>query len=229
MAFPSGLYRLEWVFNYTTTQGNDVQEFGLYFVSSAPSVPPVDLGADLQALADAGRNSWNTNFGALSSFFSAAVHGNTVKAYVLDTALHATDSRASAFSGGSAFVGTSSTGMPAQNSLVVTTLADDPAHFAPHRANRRGRFYLPTMGESILSGQGFVTTGNRDSILAAASAFVTDITPTLSNGHGVTPIIVSRKLVSISTMQYVGVGLLVDTQRRRRNKLVESPTYSLFA
>lgn len=229
MAFPSGLYRMEWVFNFASTQGNDVQEFGLFFASVNPEAPPTDENADLQALADAGRNSWNTEFGPLVSFFSSAVSGNTVKSYVLDSSLHATNSAASAFSGGSAFVGTSSTGLPAQNSLVVTTLADDPTHFVPHRANRRGRFYLPTMGESILSSAGFVTTGNRTSIAAAANAFVSGIDPILSNGAGVQPIIVSRKLASVSVMQYTGVGLLVDTQRRRRNKLVESTTYSLFA
>jgi len=113
--------------------------------------------------------------------------------------------------------GESGTQLPPQDSIAVSTRTN--------RVGRRGhgRFYLPSATSASLS-QGKVSSGAQADILAAAQTFLHDV----SYSHVVIPFIQVRPIVTgapydaYGIVEQVRVGTIMDTQRRRRDRLVES-------
>jgi len=219
MAYPANLIYTKLTFSWTGGGMSEIQEFGFWQThTGTPS-----WATDLQTLADGTRDAWNTNFGSVASWFSNAINGVKVACYEMDSTLHAVSSASSAFSSGHTFHGTDSTGLPPQDTVVITLYCDDPAHFVGHRARRRGRFYLPTMGASQLNGQGYLGTSTVAGILGQAKAFVQDVDNIGLSGSGKPPIgVLSRADVNWREAAFIGCGRIIDTQRRRRNKLSEA-------
>lgn len=79
----------------------------------------------------------------------------------------------------------------------------------------RGRFYLPPLSVATIAG-GRVTPANQTIIADSAQ----DMMATLQ-GAGLQPVVYSRIARAAVTITRIDVGDVVDTQRRRRNKLVE--------
>lgn len=110
-------------------------------------------------------------------------------------------------------VGTSaSAGLPLQCAPVVSLRTLDASR------KGRGRFYAPSPAVDA-QGEGRLTTTARGNLADAAEALfnglqAAGLTPVLYGGAGATPI-------NLTTLD---VGDVIDTQRRRRNKLVESRT-----
>jgi hypothetical protein len=111
--------------------------------------------------------------------------------------------------------GSGSNTPPNQVALAVTLetgYARGPAH--------RGRFYLP-MPMTPLASDGRIATGSRDPVAATAATFLAALNAVTANAKvGV----FSRKagVAGHRAVTLMSVGRVLDTQRRRRNKLVEA-------
>lgn len=100
--------------------------------------------------------------------------------------------------------------LPPQCSCVVSLRTA-----LPTRAGR-GRFYLPSFGvDQVLNGR--ITASAVSSVKNAAQKFVQSL-----NGAGYTVVVYHRSTKSSDTVTHGDVGDVFDTQRRRRNKLIES-------
>lgn len=79
----------------------------------------------------------------------------------------------------------------------------------------RGRFYLPPLAVSVLLA-GRVTPAVQSDLADAAALMLQALA-----GGGLTPVVYSRTAHAAVTITSIDVGDVIDTQRRRRNKLVE--------
>lgn len=108
-------------------------------------------------------------------------------------------------------VGTNATStLPPQCSIVVslrTALFDRTG---------RGRFYLPAFGSDQLAAGRLPATA-RTQVATASQKFVQSL-----NGAGYTVCVYHRKTRTHDNVTKVSVGDVYDTQRRRRDKLIES-------
>lgn len=121
---------------------------------------------------------------------------------------------------GAALVGAGSANMPPQCSMVVTLLTGIPGK------STRGRFYWPHVG-------GTVSNGGKSSLVGqtTATAFSGLLSNwgTLIDGVDIRPAVVSEKTGLITPVSTVSVGDVIDTQRRRRDGLVETRFVSALA
>lgn len=108
-------------------------------------------------------------------------------------------------------VGTDASGpLPPQCSIVVSMRT------ALFNKSGRGRFYLPTFGVDVLAAGRLPTTA-RLQTTTAAQKMVQSL-----NGAGYTVCIYHRTTKTHDNVVSVNVGDVYDTQRRRRDKLIES-------
>lgn len=114
----------------------------------------------------------------------------------------------------------SSTGFPAQVSLVATLLAGNGRGLAG-----KGRMYLP--GIAIpLAGTGHLAVGQNSGVATKLATFFNTIESSFDGGqvinasHGRAPFLGSTAVNRY--VSHIRVGDVYDTQRRRRNSLVES-------
>lgn len=83
----------------------------------------------------------------------------------------------------------------------------------------RGRWYLPCPANNTLTSTGRLITGNVTAIVTSMSAFFTALQSGLAGGNAV---VYSKKEAAVNAIVSFDVGDVIDAQRRRRNKLVES-------
>jgi hypothetical protein len=112
--------------------------------------------------------------------------------------------------------GESSTQLPPQDSIAVSWRTQQ---IGPRG---RGRIFLAGSTSASLSG-GHVSSGTQSDITAAAVAFLQALAYT-SASWNVIPIVTGAPYEDYGIVNQVRVGSVVDTQRRRRNRLTE--TYS---
>src|SRR5690606_33116580 len=82
----------------------------------------------------------------------------------------------------------------------------------------RGRFYAPSLAVDQVEA-GRMTTAARDTLADAAE----DLVQGLTAGGG-TLVIYHRSAGTVTPVTSLDVGDVIDTQRRRRNKLIEART-----
>lgn len=100
--------------------------------------------------------------------------------------------------------------LPPQNSVVVSLRSNTPT-----RAGR-GRFYLPSPVVTTVIDQR-LDSAAQDDILNGALAMLNHM-----KGLGATPVVYHRGSSTVTPVVSIDVGDVFDTQRRRRNKLVET-------
>lgn len=104
--------------------------------------------------------------------------------------------------------------LPAQCALCVSWRSDTAT-----RAGR-GRLYLPPLAVSVMSA-GRASAGTVTAVVAAVKA-MTDVLV----GDALTPVLYSRSAHTTTAITKFDVGNVIDTQRRRRDKLIEVRTSS---
>jgi hypothetical protein len=102
--------------------------------------------------------------------------------------------------------------LPPQNAVVVSLRTD-----LPTRAGR-GRFYLPGPDVTTLSG-GRLNNGARTALANAAADLIGDL-----NDSGAVTEVYHRVTKTGTAVVRFDIGDVFDTQRRRRDKLVETRT-----
>ena len=114
-----------------------------------------------------------------------------------------------------AIVGTNATGtLPPQTTMAISLRTD----LATRKG--RGRFYLPPFAVNADSA-GRILTDARDTALAGAVAMMDHMIAAL-----LTPVIFHKDDGTTTPVTRMDAGDVFDTQRRRRNKLVESRSSS---
>jgi len=104
--------------------------------------------------------------------------------------------------------------LPAQCSLVASWRSDTATR------GGRGRMYLPAMATSIMSG-GKASAGTITTVVAAVKAMMDVLV-----ADAQTPVLYSRLTHTTTAITKFDVGDVIDTQRRRRDKLIEVRTSS---
>ena len=157
-------------------------------------------GAYIDALA--ADSDWTDLFPSLVNFTEGT-------AYLVDEATGTTISEGAC---GSAYAGSGEdAALPPQLAIAVTLRT------ALSGASFRGRYYLPCTDFSGITDVGRLTLTAKNQILTSlTAAHDAEIT------EGCTVEIYSRTHHSIEAVTIISVGDVVDTQRRRRDKLVES-------
>lgn len=145
------------------------------------------------------------------AFFSATLHFGPCKISEVTEGtgvIVATGEGTSSFDGGS-IIGP----LPPQCSAVVSLLT--PLAGASHR----GRYYLPSPVSDAILASGRFQGGNLDDVLAALVLAHTD---EMADSLATEVVVYSRTLHSSTPVERLRIGDVVDTQRRRRDKLVET-------
>lgn len=104
--------------------------------------------------------------------------------------------------------------LPAQCTTCVSTLS------ALATRSGRGRFYLPPFGVASMSG-GRVLAASVTAAVAGAKAMFDSLL-----GAGLQPVLVNKTTKVVTPVTGFKFGNVYDTQRRRRDKLVEVYTQS---
>ena len=172
--------------------------------------------AELKAWADAiaALNGGHCLPGEFDALFSSAVTTTKVRVEALGADGSLVQAAESSLS--PSHSGTGTPAMPPQTSLVMTLQSDRPGR------SYTGRSYLPALGASINSTSLRVNLGTLQSYADAYSGWLQDVAdaaPGSPAGFG--PVVVSTKMDLRSPVTAVRAGDVLDTQRRRRDALIE--------
>lgn len=172
---------------------------------------------DSSDIASAVAGDINTNFGALWTAWRPYIDDNCtiterelVTTDVTTGAVLATTPLtvpAAATGSSASFV------LPPQNAFVISLRTIQPG------ASGRGRFYLPGLTALSLTNLGAVVTSDRNALVDAFATYAGDVFTSSSNLTNLC--VYSRTLGQSFNCTSVDAGSVWDTQRRRRNELVE--------
>lgn len=118
--------------------------------------------------------------------------------------------------------GTGTLGKPLQTSLVISLLTGRPGR------SYRGRLYLPYWGAPTLQDTGRVAASSRQSIVDAMQVWLTAVGAAAPIGGGLELVVVSQTIGIAARVNQLSIGDVPDTQRRRRDSLVEQRTGVVF-
>lgn len=181
-----------------------------------------DATAPTQAGIDQIRDAWATFFASSTSYISSLYTFTQAKAAVIDDTGHTILDSVKYSYPGTAVVGGRAAGhLPAQCALVVTLMSDRPRGKAS-----KGRMYLPGIAASIgnngkidATSAGAIATNLKTFFDSFASdADVPDQLILAAKGTGAFPALTAQN----DYVEKIKVGDVIDTQRRRRNGLVET-------
>jgi len=188
-----------------------------------------DATAPTQAAVDQIRDAWAVFFASATSYVSNLYTFTQAKAALIDDAGHTVLDSVKYSYPGTAVVGGRSAGhLPPQNALVVTLLSDRPRGKAS-----KGRMYLPgvcvgigTNGKIDATSVGAIATNLKtffDSMVGDAD--IPDQLILAAKGTGALPALTAQN----DYVETIKVGDVYDTQRRRRNQLVETYVQRVLA
>lgn len=178
--------------------------------TSAPNDTTVVAPSGMTAAHDAAQVLFNT----AAMKFGTNVTFNEVRGYRIDAAGHARGPVALAPSVPPIPGLSASNHHPWQCSTVVSLVSTGTGH------GRKGRVYLPPQGLAV-DDTGHISTADATAIRTAMSNFLTSIVTPAYEGTPTRLVIASKTYGTLNTVDRTRVGLVIDTQRRRRNKEVE--------
>lgn len=103
--------------------------------------------------------------------------------------------------------------LPAQCATVVSLTSETAT-----RAGR-GRFYLPPLAVTVMN-TGRLSAASMTALVAAVDSLFSS----LGSGTPLDPVLYSRTAHTLTNITGGNIGNVIDTQRRRRNKLIEVRT-----
>lgn len=227
MPFPQNMIYIRYEFAW---QNTEIQDTGLWaeVVQEGAAAFPGWGDNTMQALADKAVNAWVAGFDA-EARFSASVDAVRAVVYHYDQSHNEVlDRSEAAFTDANAWGGTASNSMPPQNSVVLSLYGYDPAGYTPQRGRKRGRMYLPTPAAGDIDATGKLTVTIQQQYLDMGTNFMNALTGQLdipdeaeSGDTHIRPVVNSVAGSIATRVGWLRVGRVVDTQRRRRNKLSE--------
>jgi hypothetical protein len=210
-------------FLFTVAGTDEVADTGFHLTDptstsfDAASVLGLWSGADLTALAELYVDLMNAS-GAIMGWATYS-HLSGVKLAAVDTGGHyLTEPLTQAVTGAQ---GGAHQVIP-QSTQVLTLHSGQ--HFG--RANH-GRMYLPHTQPVLATDTPEVDNTNQHNMAVAAQTFVRAVNTLAASRHAGTRVSNLSRLGTGTTkvVAFVGIGKVVDTQRRRRNRLTESIEY----
>jgi len=179
---------------------------------------------DWDALIDAMETAWTDNVGGLTEKSHLVKVAYSEWDTVSFTGWHQRRAKAVNHAGGSGNM------LPPQNAVVATLLNVDETGI-PIRS-RRGRVYFGMVPATFLDANGALTSTGHDGYATAMQGFqdAANSVPASSSGDIVTDglCVASPTNSQIYNAQDYGIGLAIDTQRRRRQKRTEGIVYTAF-
>lgn len=217
MAYDRQFIRITWGFTVTGT--DEIADTTLSYSSAAgwtgaaAALAEIDGGVgighdsatNLQSLLETSGLNW-ADYSELRTVKFAAV--GTDGSYLADPSLYE-DS-------------TPATGSATQVAPQETCVLSLRSGFTIGKGNY-GRMYLPHTRLTLDAGTPKAAGGTRDNIAIAGKAFVNAITALLNTVTTATifPVIMSQTGITSKGVTAVAVGDVIDTQRRRRNRIPE--------
>lgn len=209
--------------------GGEVWSTGLRFCAALDTEAPITpgllqpSGSALQAMAD-GIGALNTNKGfptrAINDL-SAALDLASIRVSWLDS--QGVLGSAAEYTFPTPVHGSDSMDRPLQVALVMTL--NQGAQYGRHY---RGRMFLPSIAGPPLDTQGRVAATARTDRLVEWATFIDQVATVIdeqAGGGGVIyPIVWSRTTKLARTVNNLAMGDVLDTQRRRRDRLREART-----
>lgn len=197
---------------------------------------PTDWPADIQGLAEAIRDEWVADMTGYKGRVGPACHAVNVEAYHLATTGLTLDKGVAPFDGANAWQGSGNATTPFQCSTVLSMYAYQPGTFTQNGKYKRGRSYWLPPAPATLDDDGRLTTTNQSEQLTMFGGFFNDVQGTHIGGTA--PVtdndyfnlgLVSKTSGLFYPITYVGIGRVIDTQRRRRRSLDEARTWTTIA
>lgn len=221
MAVPNNLAK---VTMHGRLGGSEIALFGFH-IRLATSSEPTE--AQRQEVADKIGETWLDAFGTAKDLFCGAYQLEYVRLDWLDpepgphhlkTDVVTTSSFAT--SGTNSFIGTGAS-LPWECAIVVSMAAYPPGGFAPNKGRHRGRFYLPGVPASVITG---TEAQMPDTAVQAyserAAAWLEAINDVVSDDFDtqMRVVILSRVDDAAYDVQHIWVDSKIDSQRRRENR-----------
>ena len=218
-------------YEFTWQESPEIQNFG-FFTRKLESgdYPAPGEAAAAQAIADKAVAAFKANI--RETHYAAAVTAARATAYTMEAdGVHVSEKGVTGFSGANAWEGSLGIPLPPENSVVMSLYALDPTSFqGANPGTKRGRVYLPTPGTDVLTSTGRVASAVLTDWIDDWQGWYDDITGEITLAGGsfhIVPCIRSlggkRGTAAETTydVAYLRFGSIVDTQRRRRDKLPE--------
>lgn len=199
------------------TLGSGAEEFSTSFAVQSLGGDPVTDPAVLAAWADACLALWAPGTGwpgDLRAMLGSTSAITTIRVYNYPAPGSAADALGQ--SSTAAVAGSGTVILPFQSSLVYTLRTARPGR------SYRGRMYWPFVTASMLA-TGLVNTAST-SLASRASSFAQMLAAHCTAGPlaSLDPMVASAATGDVTPVTSVRVGNVMDTQRRRRDNLVES-------
>lgn len=199
-----------------------------------------DWPNDVQTIAEKVRDAWVATV-PTKSLYSSAVNLKSAQVYHMGTDNKTLDKGEATFDGDDTWNGTASGGLPWECATVVSLWGYTPGAFTQNKGRKRNRFYLPPMATSVMGTyNGKLTSAAQATITSEIGAFLNtvqgmefDFEPNPAGNDYVQLVALSKgdtapvggaapRPPSYTQVLTIGVGNVVDAQRRRRNKQIEA-------
>jgi hypothetical protein len=219
-----------------STVGEEIAVCSFFVKLNHEAGAPTNWPEMTQDLAQKTYEAWQSAFPSITQrrYFGAGLVLRDCSTYHLDAATaHTLDKGAFAPAPGSEWKGGGSNKpLPLEDTVVVSLYGYLPGTFVPDRSRKRGRMYLPPMDSEALTTDaprwGRLAVAAQGDLKTAAGNFFNDMQgktvgdDPLGIGQTWELVVLSRLGGFATPVQAIRVGDVIDTQRRRRNKLPEA-------
>lgn len=217
--------------------GNDIAVFGVNGHLHHITGNTIDWQEYMQDAAEKARDKWVQHLDPIT--WTPVVTAVKCEAYHLDTAGKVLDKGLAGFTGPAQWKGSAGGGtLPWETSLCVSIYGYEPGSFTRYGASKRGRFYLPPMPVSAVTGvRGHLHPSTKSQLIGDLGDFLNDIEGMVLGPSGQGADYFELGIISASTNKGAtpngsftravkwGFDDRFDSQRRRENKDVVPKTW----
>lgn len=231
---PADMFYARVIFDlYVSGQAVDSAVIGFHGHRNHTAGNTTDPAGDSQRAATGICTRFVSDLSGLQAFTGEACVARQVDVYALDIHNKAIAKGTEFFSDHGGWAGTSSAALPWQCAMVASLYGYPESGITQARGRKRGRFYFPVPGAGVLTTDGRLSSGAQEGYLENLGAFLNDVQGMhiTDMGPGFTEDYWELVVLSVTGNMYtqverIGVGRVMDTQRRRRKKLAENPLFT---